>query len=59
MKNEEFEKWLRSLLKGNLENLVGLASTLGHSEKYRMAYKISDYLTDSIIQKFKELNLNT
>lgn len=55
MTKQGFEKWLNNLIKPNLENLVGLAPTMGASEKYEHAYNISDSLCKAILEKLEEI----
>lgn len=53
MNKEQFEKWLQQIIGSNLENLAGLAPTLGHSEKYAFAERVTNNLTKMIIEKTK------
>ncbi len=55
MNKEQFEKWLHFTIKSNLENLVGLAPTLGHSEKYVFADRYTNGLTKTIMEKISEI----
>jgi hypothetical protein len=55
MSKEQFEKWMRDIIKNNLENLVGLAPTLGPSEKYSFAHKMSQNLSETIMIKISEI----
>jgi hypothetical protein len=56
MNKEQFEKWLQQIIGSNLENLAGLAPTLGHSEKYAFAERVTNNLTKMIIEKTKVNN---
>ncbi len=51
---EKFEDWLFSYIHYNMENMAGLAGTLGNKEKYEHAEKLSKGLTKTIISTILE-----